>query len=155
MFVKTVNNIATVFPYTVNLLKADNPQTSFPEKISLELMAEFGVYPVAESDTPPYNPNTQYVESNAMPSLIDGKWVLGKTVINMSADQIKAREDQLKANNKKTAEQLLTETDWTQVADVPLLNKQAFVEYRAAVRAIALNPPVEATFPDLPVEQWS
>jgi hypothetical protein len=56
--------------------------------------------------------------------------------------------------NKEKAASLLSATDWTQVADVPLLNKQAFTDYRAAVRAIALNPPVQATFPDLPAEQW-
>ena len=33
-------------------------------------------------------------------------------------------------------------------------DKQEFTDYRATVRAIALNPPVQATFPDLPVEQW-
>lgn len=71
-------------------------------------------------------------------------------------------------NNAKTAENeariwfvktkattLLNNTDWTQVADCPLLNKQEFVEYRALVRAIALSPALDAQFPSTPVEQWS
>ena len=56
---------------------------------------------------------------------------------------------------KSKASSLLSNTDWTQVSDCPLLNKQEFVEYRAAVRAIALNPKLDAKFPSLPAEQWS
>jgi hypothetical protein len=76
-------------------------------------------------------------------------------VKDKTESQIQQEQNAQKLNNKTQAEKLLSETDWTQVADVPLLNKQEFVDYRAAVRAIALNPPVQATFPDLPVEQWS
>jgi hypothetical protein len=76
-------------------------------------------------------------------------------VKDKTESQIKQEQAAQKLSNKTQAEKLLQATDWTQVSDVPLLNKQEFTDYRAAVRAIALNPPVEATFPDLPVEQWS
>jgi hypothetical protein len=76
-------------------------------------------------------------------------------VKDKTESQIQQEQNAQKLNNKTQAEKLLQATDWTQVADVPLLNKQEFVDYRAAVRAIALNPPVQAIFPDLPVEQWS
>lgn len=56
---------------------------------------------------------------------------------------------------KTKATTLLNNTDWTQVSDCPLLNKQEFMDYRAAVRAIALNPTADAVFPQLPTEQWS
>lgn len=76
-------------------------------------------------------------------------------VRDLTQQEIDGLNKQKQNENKQIAEEKLSATDWTQVADVPLLNKQAFVEYRAAVRAIALNPPVQATFPDLPAEQWS
>ena len=78
-----------------------------------------------------------------------------QTVRNLTQQEIDGLNKQKQDENKQIAEEKLAATDWTQVADVPLLNKQAFVDYRAAVRAIALNPPVQATFPDLPVEQWT
>jgi hypothetical protein len=78
-----------------------------------------------------------------------------QTVRNLTQQEIDGLNKQKQDENKQLAEEKLAATDWTQVADVPLLNKQEFVDYRAAVRAIALNPPVQATFPDLPVEQWS
>jgi hypothetical protein len=78
-----------------------------------------------------------------------------QTVRNLTQQEIDGLNKQKQDENKQIAEEKLAATDWTQVADVPLLNKQAFVDYRAAVRAIALNPPVQATFPNLPVEQWT
>jgi hypothetical protein len=78
-----------------------------------------------------------------------------QTVRNLTQQEIDGLNKQKQDENKQLAEEKLAATDWTQVADVPLLNKQEFVDYRTAVRVIALNPPVQATFPDLPVEQWS
>lgn len=64
--------------------------------------------------------------------------------------------EEIQAQNKQQATALLSQTDWTQVADVPLLNKQDFVDYRAAVRAVAVNPPTTpAVFPEMPQEIWS
>jgi hypothetical protein len=78
-----------------------------------------------------------------------------QTVRNLTQQEIDGLNKQKQDQNKQIAEEKLSATDWTQVADVPLLNKQAFVDYRAAVRAIALNPPVQATFPEIPAEQRS
>ena len=65
--------------------------------------------------------------------------------------------------NKATATNLLTATDWTTIADVgnpqmanPYLSNQAeFIAYRNAVRNIAVYP-VEGnlTWPTVPVENW-
>ena len=90
---------------------------------------------------------SQFIEA---PDEVTFGWTLEKGVwVKPNTDKDVTQQNQLKAM------QLLQATDWTQVADVPLLNKQEFTDYRATVRAIALNPPVEATFPQLPTEQWS
>lgn len=65
--------------------------------------------------------------------------------------------------NKAQASTLLQETDWVELGDVAdptnppyLSNKAAFTAYRAAVRAIAVNPPTTpAEFPPKPDEIWS
>lgn len=63
---------------------------------------------------------------------------------------------QIAEKNKETASKLLVATDWTQISDVPLLNKQEFTDYRAVVRAIAVNPPTAlAVFPEKPQAVWS
>lgn len=71
---------------------------------------------------------------------------------------------QIAAQNKATATQLLQETDWTAPTSISdpvesqpyLANRQAFLNYRSQVRAIAVNPPTTpAVFPELPQEQWA
>jgi hypothetical protein len=64
--------------------------------------------------------------------------------------------EQIAQLNKLQAEKLLQETDWSQMPDVALLNKQEFTDYRAVVRAIAVNPPTTPVeFPNKPQELWS
>ena len=64
--------------------------------------------------------------------------------------------------NKNTASQLLTNTDWTTIPDVanpindPYLGNQAdFIAYRNTIRAIAVYPPAgQVTWPTAPTEIW-
>lgn len=68
------------------------------------------------------------------------------------------------AQNKDTAQALLSATDWTCTVDInnpqysnPYLgNQDAFLAYRSTVRQTAVNPPsdVAVTFPDMPEEVW-
>jgi hypothetical protein len=63
---------------------------------------------------------------------------------------------------KNQASGRLYATDWTTIADVadptksnPYLTNQAeFIAYRSQVRALAVNPVVNPTFPDVPTAQW-
>lgn len=130
-----------------------NSNTSFPPQISVEVLNEFGADPVLNGaqPTPTFY---QFVVQDGVEQ-INGQWFTKFICVDMDQEAKDAKDAECKAANKSTAEQKLAATDWTQVADVPLLNKQDFVDYRATVRAIALNPPVQATFPDLPAEQWS
>lgn len=63
---------------------------------------------------------------------------------------------------KSKAQSLLQATDWveipsvTNVSNTPhLLNAAEFLSYRTAVRALAVNPVDNPTWPTLPTEQWS
>lgn len=66
--------------------------------------------------------------------------------------------------NKASAVNLLSQTDWTSIADVAdpavsnpyLMNQAEFLAYRSQLRAIAVNPTAGfITFPTKPQEQWS
>jgi len=147
-----------------------NSNTSFPPQISVEILNEFGADPVLNGAQP--TPTFYQVVAQDGVEQVGGQWftkfILGPvftdttdlegnvtTAAENEAAYIAVKDTEFKAANKAQAEQKLAATDWTQVSDVPLLNKQAFTDYRAAVRAIALNPPVQATFPEIPTEQWS
>ena len=45
MYVKANNGVAEIYPYSIGLLRKDNPNTSFPKNPSDELLAEWGVFP--------------------------------------------------------------------------------------------------------------
>ena len=72
--------------------------------------------------------------------------------------------EEIQAQNKATATQLLAATDWVELPSVSdptsnphLLNKADFVAYRDQLRAIAVNPPTTPVnpWPTKPTEQWS
>jgi hypothetical protein len=56
---------------------------------------------------------------------------------------------------KEEASALLYETDWTQIPDCPLVNKQEFFDWRAIIRNYALNPVVDPVFPPKPETVWT
>lgn len=57
--------------------------------------------------------------------------------------------------NKLFAMQLLKDTDWTVLPDVGLENKEDWISFRAAIRAIALNPAEgDMTWPRMPPNTW-
>ena len=114
--------------------------TSFPAQITEEVLNSLGA-DVVLNGAQPTPTFYQFVIQDGVEQL-DGKWFTKFICVDMNQEAKNAKDTKCKAANKATAEGKLAETDWTQVADVPLLNKQAFVDYRAAIRAIAINPPV-------------
>jgi hypothetical protein len=64
---------------------------------------------------------------------------------------------------KQQASLLLSQTDWTTIADVAdptksnpyLLNQAEFASYRSAVRMLAVYPVASPVWPVIPTEQWS
>lgn len=67
------------------------------------------------------------------------------------------------ADNKATASCLLSNTDWTTIADIGLItanprlvNQDEFIAYRQLVRQIAINPTSgNINWPLIPTEIWS
>lgn len=88
------------------------------------------------------------------PYVEDGA-VYGVNVVALSQDELDAIDNAAKAQNEIQAKRLLEETDWSQLADVNLTNQADFTTYRAALRAILLNPPVTATWPTRPTAVWA
>ena len=129
------------------------PNTSFPRPISEEIINSLDA-DVVLNGAQPTPTRYQFVNQDGVEE-VNGQWFTKFVVVDMDQEQKDAVDAALKQSNKDKAAKLLDETDWTQVADCPLLNKQEFIDYRATVRAIALNPTVDAVFPDLPTNQWS
>lgn len=56
---------------------------------------------------------------------------------------------------KAKAKQLIAATDWSVLPDVGLQNKADFEAYRAALRALIINPVADPVFPTEPTPVWS
>ena len=159
------------YPYTFANLQAENPDTNFgnnwdvtywfPNTITA-IEKGYTLQPVTVASEPSFDPSTQICTQNTQPTDVNGVWTLDWTVAQMTPEQQAAYNAQQQANNKAKAKNLLQATDWVEIPSVTntantphLLNQAEFETYRVALRAIAVNPPVVATWPTEPAEQWS
>lgn len=72
MYIKLNKGIIDKYPYSINQLKQDNPDTSFPAEISDERLADWDVYPVTPIDYPQVDYKKNVEEGT--PELVDGVW---------------------------------------------------------------------------------
>jgi len=152
MFVKTTNNQIDQYPYTVGDLRRDNPNTSFPKTVSEATMASYGMFPVGYEAAPDYDPMTHRLQHSSEPVLKDGKWVLTKTVVALTAEQIADRDAAKGKEVRRERDTLLADSDWrvikAQETGTPM--SQAWVDYRQALRDITDH----ANFPWLDDADW-
>lgn len=56
---------------------------------------------------------------------------------------------------KAIAKELIAKSDWSALPDVGLANQSEFIAYRAALRALIINPVADPVFPTEPTPVWS
>lgn len=129
--------------YSISQLKRDNPNVSFPEVLTEEVLSRHGVYEVVDAEKPSCDGNCQTVVEGPI-SLIGGKytrtWVL--------RDKTDA---EIAAHVRKHRDQILQASDHTQLEDAPG-DKQAWAAYRQALRDITAQPgfPRNVVWPNAP-----
>lgn len=92
-------------------------------------------------------------------------WDESKLGVKPTDEQLDSIGSQIDAQrqsneNKKIAVELLSSTDWTVQPDITtgthkLTNQTDFIAYRNQIRAIAVNPTANVTWPNMPTENWS
>lgn len=73
------------YPYKLNELKKENPNVSFPNPLTENILAEYQIFPVENVDQP-YNQQTEKI-SAADPVLIDGRWRQQWQVLPLSQEE--------------------------------------------------------------------
>lgn len=162
MFVKLTNGQPDQFPYTVGQFRRDNPSTSFPRDIPVEILRRNCVFPVQEIDKPDHDPLVQALVRDEMPHkeiirymteedasdpitgdvrqdlvgqpIYGNNWLIGYTVENKPQE---IAEESIR--NKR--DRLLAETDWMALSDVTMTSEM--VAYRQALR----DAPEQEGFP--------
>ena len=135
MLVKITNGNVDTYPYSVGQLRRDNSNTSFPKQIPSEMLESYGVYTVVYTDMPSIDDRTQKVEQEATPSLVSGAWTIGWTTSSKTADETAEYDADMAASNRSTRDNLLSQSDWTQVSDAPV-DATVWATYRQALRDI-------------------
>ena len=127
MFVKTKDGQLDRYPYTVGDLRRDNPRTSFPKNVPTDMLADYGVYPVARAAVPQFDSLVQSLVAHAAPTEDAGQWVLGYDVVQKP-------QDMAGDNIRRERNRLLSETDWMALSDSTMSAEWA--TYRQALRDI-------------------
>ena len=74
-YVKAVNNVIQKYPYTLEELKLEYPNISFPKVMTDEQLANYNVYTVVFGDVEEFS-DSEYVERDTEPTYTDGVWTL-------------------------------------------------------------------------------
>lgn len=148
MYVKITNGSVDTYPYSVGELRRDNPNVSFPKQIPDTLLAEYGVYPVTETDQPSYTPRTQNIAQETTPTLVSDAWTVGWTVTDKTAEETTEYDNTVAVQNRDLRNRLLADTDWTGLSDVTM--SAEMTTYRQALRDITTH----ANWPNLEPNDW-
>lgn len=136
---------------TESELRAMHPNTSFPYVLTEELVNDLGADVVFEGPQPTAT-KYQVVYRDGVEQ-IEGKWYTKYSVADMDDEAKVAVDAATIVANKATRNTKLSDTDWTQLGDVPLTAqcKADFADYRQSLRDLdMLNP----AWPDVPAEVW-
>ena len=153
MYVKITNGSVDTYPYSVGKLRRDNPTTSFPKKVSNEVLAEFNVYPVVVADDPDCDSLTQKIQQADTPTLIDGVWTVTKSITQLSDEEAQDIYDEKASSIRLQRDSKLEESDWMVIksAETGVGLETEWATYRQALRDITdqigfpneINWPVE------------
>lgn len=149
MYVKLTNGTVDTYPYNVGQLRRDNPNTSFPKKIPDDMLESYGIHVVHPVPQPSHTDRTQWLRQNDMPHMEAGKWFIGWSVVDKTAEEVQQYDANVAASNRSTRDALLASSDWTQVADAPV-DATAWATYRQALRDITAH----ANWPHLTEADW-
>ena len=148
LLVKATNNTVQQYPYSVGLLRKENPNTSFPKQVSAADMASFNVYPVTE--VTPTVSDTQKLVKVWTPTLVGGDWVLAHEAVDLTSEDIAEATAVLAANARVTRDGLLAATDFYALSDVVMTSDMT--TYRSDLRSVPdqENFPSAITWPTAP-----
>lgn len=149
-----IRNRSTGAVVTVDTLKSENPNTSFPKPITDEILDAYGYDLVHEGQQPnvsgPYAQTVREGEEE-----IEGTWYSKFVVVTRTAEEETAYraavDAQAAVDVRRDRDQKLADTDWTQLADSSA-NATAWGTYRQALRDLPSTEgfPHNVTWPTEP-----
>ncbi len=121
-YIKLTNG--QVEPYSIEKLRLDNPNTSFPQNPNIALLAEWNVYPCTIQAQPSYDYLTQTIQPTAIVE-VEGCWVQNWEVVTLPLETASR-------NVRQQRNELLSQTDWMALSDNVM--QPSWGTYRQALR---------------------
>jgi len=151
MYAKVNGQQVVQYPYSLNLLKIEHPNTSFPSDMTEEDLASFGVVRVVVTGKPVHDAVTQGVREITPELTVKGTWEQRWEVYSLPHEATEAKLAELAKAVRSTRNQKLKDSDWTQVADAPV-DKTVWATYRQELRDVTAQPgfPTSVTWPTEP-----
>ena len=140
LLIKATGSTVEAYPYSLGMLRKDNPNTSFPKQPSSEDMAAFNVYPVTEAN--PTVGDGQRLAKTWTPTLSGSDWILDHQAVDLTSDEVAEATAVLAANMREERNKRLAVTDWAAMPDSPTMSAE-MTAYRIALR----NVPAQENFP--------
>jgi hypothetical protein len=110
MFIKVKNNEIIKYPYAMEDLYVDYPNTSFPDKLESSTLAEFDIYIVNPSPQPQVDHTKNVVEET--PNLFKGEWYQDWVIADATTEEIAQRQsDMVNSVKQQRAEAYRNESD--------------------------------------------
>ena len=132
MYLRIINDTIN-YPYTINELRDSYPNTSLPSELTDEALIEWDMHVVQPTPMPvDYTKNI----TEGTPTLIDGVYYKSWNQTNATSEEISYRIENQWEEVRVLRNQLLSECDWTQLADIPTETKELWTSYRAQLRDI-------------------
>lgn len=142
MYAKVKENALIKYPYEFNDFVEENPYTSLSgdlysafQNTDANLRGEILVL-VEFLEKPVFNSKLQNAIQETQPSFVDGKWVIGWTVVAKTQAEL-AEQDALQEKEvRQKRNRILSSSDWTQASDSPKFQNPEWLAYRQALRDV-------------------
>jgi hypothetical protein len=144
----------TEYPYSVEKLRRDNPQVSFPVDAPEHLLAAYNVFAVQMTE-PQIDPATEVADAagcafNEQTGCWETVWVVRAKTAEEIAEEAASKAEEV----RQERDARLAACDWTQLSDAPV-NSLAWANYRQGLRDITTQPgfPWTIQWPATPVDR--
>ena len=151
MYLK-VSGSTIIYPYSVQNLKNENPNTSFPTIISDSLLESFNIYQVEVRNSGYDNDDSKDV-TEITPTLSGSVYIQTYSVTDADTETINKRKEIKWSEIRSTRNTLLTESDWTQFQDSPITGSVLidWQTYRQSLRDVTnQSDPYNISWPNKP-----
>jgi len=151
MYLK-VSGSTIIYPYSVQNLKNENLNTSFPTIITDSLLESFNIYKV-EPRSSGYDSDDLKDVTEVTPTLSGSIYIQTYTISDADTETINKRREIKWSEVRSSRDSLLSESDWTQFNDSPISGSTLtdWQTYRQSLRDITnQSDPYDITWPNIP-----